>query len=109
MNPSRLLAVPPPAFRNTCRFASTAPQPFGLIASMVYSPTMPIGVVVWSTTKWPPPRRVTNAGPLSEATNAQIGALSGRTPASSQATPFGVVHVARFNVAAVSSTNEFVA
>ncbi|MFC7588311.1 hypothetical protein ACFQYP_34875 [Nonomuraea antimicrobica] len=39
---------------------------------------MAIGVARQSTTNRPPPRRLMNTGPLSEAMNGQIGALSGR-------------------------------
>jgi hypothetical protein len=53
----------------------------------------------------PPPRRLTKTGPLSEAMNGQIGALSGRVPGDWHGAPLGVVQPARSSVAAGSCVN----
>jgi hypothetical protein len=66
---------------------------------------MAIGVARQSTTIMPPPRRLTNTGPLSEAMNGQIGALSGRRAGSWHGRPLGVAQLARSRVAAGSWAN----
>jgi hypothetical protein len=67
------------------------------------------GVARLSTTNSPPPRRVTKVKRLVDSVIGQIGALSGLSAGAWQGSPFGVVHIARFNVAAVSCTKVLVA
>jgi hypothetical protein len=69
---------------------------------------MRIGVALLSTTKSPPPRKVTKEYRLVESMMGQMGALSGRRSGSWHGNPFGVVQLARSIPAAVSRTKVFV-
>ena len=88
---------------------SRPPQPFPFTVALSYSPTMVIGVALASTTKRPPPRRVTKPKRLLESTIGQIGQLIGREAGSSHGCPLGVVQVMRSSVAAALCVKVLVA